>query len=175
MYSIDLKSIMQRTVSSGLGDLVTRPTGRAVRDGIERALSERDAGQGAVIDFSAVRCLDISCADEIVGTLLRTYGQACYFLLRGVTDAHCDAISLVLERHGLTVVAEDREGRLQLLGPVRDTVRRAFRTLTEQGRGVAEVAARFSVSADRAGEVLDELLAHPLSEPEADEYRIFPA
>ncbi|MEJ2237442.1 MAG: hypothetical protein P8X82_04015, partial [Gemmatimonadales bacterium] len=60
-----------------------------------------------VIDFGAVGCLDISCADEIVGKLLLDHGQVRYFLLRGVTEAHCEAINWVLERHGLAVVAED--------------------------------------------------------------------
>ncbi|NIU79845.1 MAG: hypothetical protein GWN71_41805, partial [Gammaproteobacteria bacterium] len=69
MQRIDLRHILRHTVSDLYGDLVTRPTGKAVRHGIEQALARADGRQVAVIDFSTVRCLDISCADEIVGKL----------------------------------------------------------------------------------------------------------
>ncbi|MDH3568711.1 MAG: STAS-like domain-containing protein, partial [Gemmatimonadota bacterium] len=81
MQLIDLKAILQHTVSSAYGDLVTRPTGKAVRDGIEAALDDLDTESVAVIDFSTVRLLDYSCADEIVGKLLLERGGARVFLL----------------------------------------------------------------------------------------------
>ena len=70
MPTIDLRSILQETVSGWYGDLVTRPTGHAVRRGVEEVLAEYDGEQVAVIDFSSVRLLDLSCADEVVAKLL---------------------------------------------------------------------------------------------------------
>lgn len=173
MDSIDLKTILQRTVSIGYDDLVTRHTGRAVRSGIEEVLEMADGSQVAVIDFGAVGCLDISCADEIVGKLLLDYGRARYFLLRGVTEAHCEAINLVLERHGMAIVAEDRDGRQQLLGPLEETVRRAFRAVMENGPSTAatEVAKRLELSPDAALRALNELLERRLVQQEAGGYR----
>lgn len=172
MLNIDVKAILQETVSQGYGDLVTRHTGRAVRSGIEDALSRASVEQIAMIDFSDVRCLDISCADEIVGKLLLTHGNARYFLLRGVTESHCEAISLVLERHGLAVVAQSRDGNIQLLGLLQETTRKAFGVVAESGTAAAtDVAERLAVSADAAREVLDELRSRRLIQQEADHYR----
>jgi hypothetical protein len=132
MQRIDLKAILQRTVSSSYGDLVTRPTGKAVRDGIEAVLDDLDAEPVAVIDFSTVRLLDYSCADEIVGKLLLEQGGARVFLLQGVTASHCEAIEPVLHRHKLAAIARDREGRLRMLGHVPEGAHKALSALTGQ-------------------------------------------
>ena len=160
MLRIDLKDMLQRTVSALYGDLVTRPTGRAVRSGIERALAGETTGDVAVIEFGTVGCLDFSCADEIVGRLLLDHGGARYFLLHGVSADQREAIEPVLERHGLIVVAQDRSGRVELLGPAPEATRRAFSVVTEIGTAVADdVAARLSLPTDLARAALDELLA----------------
>lgn len=163
MLRIDLKDILQRTVSVMYGDLVTRPTGRAVRSGIEQELAVEGAEVVAVIEFGAVGCLDFSCADEIVGRLLLDHGGMRYFVLHGVSTDQRDAIEPVLERHGLTVVAQDRNGRVDLLGTVPDTARRAFNVVTEIGTGAADdVAARLAVPTASARAALDDLLARRL-------------
>lgn len=133
---IDLKTILQRTVNGVYGDLVTRPTGKKVRGGIEAVLAALPDEEVAIMDFTTVRCLDISCADEIVGKLLATHGRNRSFVLQGVSDAHCEAIEQVLERHQLAVLARDRTGRVQILGPLPEETRRVLHTLI--GRGAAE-------------------------------------
>lgn len=168
---IDLRLILQQTVSTVYGDLVTRPTGRAVRGGIEEALNGLDGEQLAVIDFSTVRCLDISCADEVVGKLLLQYGSARYFLLKGVSDAHRDSIEQVLERHRLTVATQDEDGEIQLLGPIADTARQAFVSLSESGGAVAaDIAERLRIPLETARRVLGELVARRLVQQIADRY-----
>ncbi len=132
MQRIDLKAILQRTVSSTYGDLVTRPTGKAVRDGIQAALDDVDSEPVAVIDFSTVRLLDYSCADEIVGKLLLEQGGARAFLLQGVTASHCEAIEPVLQRHKLAAIARDREGRVRMLGHIPEAARKALSALTDR-------------------------------------------
>jgi hypothetical protein len=135
MQHIDLKTILQRTVSSRYGDLVTRPTGQAVRGGIEEELEAVTGEQVAVIDFGTVRLLDYSCADEIVGKLLLQHGRAHYFLFQGVTASHCEAIEPVLERHGLAAIARDREGRIRVLGHVPEAVADTLSTITGRTLG----------------------------------------
>jgi hypothetical protein len=139
MQHIDLKAILQRTVSSTYGDLVTRPTGKAVRGGIEAELADGAGEQVAIIDFGTVRLLDYSCADEIVGKLLLAYGSARYFLLQGVTASHCEAIEPVLERHKLAAVAWDREGRVRMLGHVPEAAAEALSILTASTGDVPHV------------------------------------
>jgi len=118
MHLIDLRRVLQRTVADGYGDLVTRRTGAAVRGGIERELAQGDWSEPAVIDFGAVRCLDLSCADEIVAKLVLQYGSRRFFF-RGLTLSQREALESVLEHHGLAVVAvTDGTGRVEFLGPV---------------------------------------------------------
>ncbi|HEX9703940.1 MAG TPA: hypothetical protein VGA20_01680 [Gemmatimonadales bacterium] len=111
---IDVHAVLRASVSGVYTDLVTRPTGRAVRERIERDIGDGRAAV-AVMDFTGVGCLDYSCADEIVANLLRERVRV--LLLRGVTEAHRDAIEAVLAGHGLAVVIERSDGTLEALGP----------------------------------------------------------
>src|SRR5258705_10470578 len=60
--------------------------------------------------------IDFSCADEVVAKLLLRSASAergsreAYFLFRGVTEDHWDAIETVLERHQLALVLETADG-----------------------------------------------------------------
>ena len=108
---INVHAILQQSVSGFYADLVTRPTGRAVRENIERDLPP---GTIAVMDFTGVGCLDYSCADEIVAKLVRDKVKV--LLLRGLTEAHREAIEPVLAGAGLAVLCERSDGALEGLG-----------------------------------------------------------
>ena len=143
---IDLSSVLQRTVCDLYSNLVTRPTGAAVRTEIEHQLREIGRPTLTVIDFTNVGLLDFSCADEIVAKLLmshceRSGGSAVpmhesptgYFLFRGLNDAHLDAIEVVLEHHGLALVAQVDEDAAELIGAVDDAERRMWEALADLG------------------------------------------
>ncbi|HEX5725068.1 MAG TPA: hypothetical protein VFX98_06355, partial [Longimicrobiaceae bacterium] len=117
--------VNRRSVVELFSNLVTRPTGRAIRTGVESQIAEMEEGGPAVrlsiLDFSQVRVLDYSCADEVVAKLLlRFRGEErpadVYFLARGLHEHHIDPIEEVLERHGLLLVAQDEAGEAHLLG-----------------------------------------------------------
>lgn len=164
MPTIDLRSILQETVSGWYGDLVTRPTGHAVRCGVEQVLAEYDGEQVAVIDFSSVRLLDLSCADEVVAKLLLRYGRTRPFLLRGISEDHQEALEPVLRGHGLAAVARDRLGRAHFLGMITERLRVALIMLAERGSAeVEDVANHLAVPTSAAREVLDELLERRLA------------
>ncbi len=164
MPTIDLRSILQETVSGWYGDLVTRPTGHAVRRGVEEVLAECDGEQVAVIDFSSVRLLDLSCADEVVAKLLLQHGRTRPFLLCGISEDHQEALEPVLRGHGLAAVARDRMGRVHFLGVITERVRVALIMLAERGSAeVEEVADHLAVPTSAAREVLDELLERRLA------------
>jgi hypothetical protein len=120
----DLTRMHRRTVTSFYSNLVTRPTGRAVRMGLESQLAELDPGRKlcvSVLDFSQVNILDYSCADEIVAKLLLRYLAAdrpadAYFVARGLQDHHREAVSEVLQRHGLLLVTLEPGDTAGLLG-----------------------------------------------------------
>lgn len=163
---------MRRSVKGAYDNLVTRATGRAVRGSLEIELEKTDADLVMVIDFSAVNCLDFSCADEVVAKLLLAHGTGRYFLLKGVTRAHLDAIEQVLERHGLAIVTQDRTGAIQLLGPVADTARAAFGTVLQRGRAHEdEIVASVGKSPELVREALSELCTRRLVLCEAATYQ----
>jgi hypothetical protein len=156
MTRIDLVDVLRRTVSVLYGDLVTRRTGEAVRGGVEALLRENGDDDIAVIDFSTVRLLDMSCADEIIGKLLLAHGPARHFVLVGVHAAHEDALLPVLDRHRLAVAAEDRSGTLKLLGSMPEPAHRVFHVLADSGPAdQLQVAERLAVPQEEARAALD--------------------
>lgn len=165
IYHISVSSVLRKTVCDLYTNLVTRPTGVAVRQAIEAALAELPEPNVTVIDFAHVKMLDFSCADEVVGKLLDSYQRSSgqpqrYFLIRGVHDGHLEAIEAVLERYDLAVIVEADDGALRLVGSLDDGARRAWQVVNTRGRaGPREVEAELGAAADRASEMLDRLSA----------------
>lgn len=120
--------------------LVTRQTGRAVRDGIERLFADRCGESLAVIDFRDVVVIDFSCADEVVAKLVMGFGEDqdasgnLFILVRGVRDDHMDPVEGALRRRGLAVAAERTSGEPLLLGDVDPDAGEAWRMLCACGR-----------------------------------------
>jgi hypothetical protein len=136
------------SVTSLFSNLVTRPTGRAIRTGVESQLAEMEAARLpclSVLDFSQVRILDYSCADEIVAKLLlRFVGDErpteAFFMVRGLDEHHVEPIEAVLERHGLLLVAQDQDGVFHLLGATNPLHRAIWTALLGRRRaGPAEI------------------------------------
>jgi hypothetical protein len=183
---IDVSSVLRRTVCDLYSNLVTRPTGAAVRTEIEQQLAETRGRTLTVIDFSNVNLLDFSCADEIVAKLLlrqcpqdvpagdamadgadpqRPEWRESYFVFRGLHEAHLDAVEAVLERHGLALVAEAADGReAQLVGIVDDGERSAWETLNRLGvAAVEELATATGRAVDDAASLLEALCRRRLA------------
>ncbi|HMC54039.1 MAG TPA: hypothetical protein VKH19_02615 [Gemmatimonadaceae bacterium] len=132
---IDLGTVLRQTLSANLySNLVTRPTGAAVRTQIELQLHDTDPSL-TIIDFSHVSMIDFSCADEVIAKLLLRLAtdREAYFVFRGLTDDHWDSVEAVLERHGLALVVE-RESGVELVGVLDDLERRAFQAIKRRGR-----------------------------------------
>src|SRR5438094_1655138 len=138
MQHIDLSSVLRQTVACDLySNLVTRPTGAAVRDQIEQSLDDAQDRTLTVIDFSQVSMIDFSCADEVIAKLLLRYEadnppREAYFLFRGVTDEHWEAIEAVLERRGLALVLEQADG-IHVVGALTAEERRVWETVQQLG------------------------------------------
>lgn len=112
---IDVHAVLQESVSGVYADLVTRPTGRVVRERIERVMAAVESDVAvARIDFTGVGCIDYSCADEIVAKLLQ--GRPAVLVLTGVSEGHREAIEPVLAGHRLAVVIERLDGTLDAVG-----------------------------------------------------------
>jgi hypothetical protein len=140
---------------------VTRHTGRAVRSSIETELASLGSLAVVVLDFSQVRLIDLSCADEIFAKLLHGHGESAgpgvCFLARGLNDHQIEDIEEVLRRQRLVLVAESG-GRLRLIGAVADQWRMAFERLAALGRAAAEeLAADLAWTLDDARATLEQL------------------
>ena len=163
-FEINLREVLARSVGSPHSDLVTRSTGAKVRSSIEESLTGWSAGAPVVLDFSAVRVLDCSCADEVVAKLLLHYragapGPAWWFVIRGLTELHAEEIDHVLRRHRLALVAEELGGRSRLLGEVGDGAAAVWRVLADRGgAGDEDVAAELRLAPDEARSLLDTLV-----------------
>jgi hypothetical protein len=173
---IDVRSVLAR-LDPERKDLVTRPTGRAVRSSIEVELAAlAEAGFAVVVlDFNGVRLMDLSCADEIVAKLLQTWmcpsapARVC-FLLRGLDDHLLEDIEHVLRPQQLTLVAET-QGTLRLVGEASDPWRLAFARLAERGRAAAEeLAADLAWPLDEVRSALDQLALRRLVVEESGHY-----
>ncbi|HEX9582089.1 MAG TPA: hypothetical protein VF970_13390 [Gemmatimonadales bacterium] len=155
---IDLRDALRQAVADRYGDLVTRRTGQAVRQVIEHILAAAAREQPAAIDFGTVRLLDLSCADEIVGRLLREQGHARAFVLLNVSPSHRESLEFVLERHQLAVAIRDPAGTADVVGSVTESVRRVFQFVAEGGASSAsDVAQGLALTLDTARAALEEL------------------
>ena len=137
-HSIDMSTLVRRSVASLYSHLVTRPTGQALRMGIESQLSELGDFCVSVLDFTQVIVLDYSCADEAVAKLILRYQREdrpaeAYFVARGVAEQHLEAIEAVLGRHNLALVADVEQLGFCLIGAVSEDERRTWNELQKLG------------------------------------------
>lgn len=143
IQTICLGHVLREAVTTPYRNLVTRPTGAAVRGRIERTM--RDSGcHVALLDFSDVELLDLSCADEIVAKLLLLSAPSSesYVVLWGLDESQVEAIDHVLNHHRLAVAARSAgSAALDVLGAVDPDGRRAFACVTERGPVNAGVVA----------------------------------
>jgi len=164
-FEFDLSLAARRSVASLYSHLVTRPTGRALRLGIESQIGELDACCLSVLDFTQVIVLDYSCADEAVAKLVQRYVGAdrpndVYFVARGLGEQHREPIEAVLSRHGLALAAELGGGGFVLLGAATGDEQAAF-VEVERARAASpvQIAASLGRHIDEMTGVL-EVLAH---------------
>ena len=161
---IDVSGVLKTSVCDLYSNLVTRPTGAAVRIGIEHLLDEIGDRALAILDFSHVGLLDFSCADEIVAKLLLQYvsldipRREVYFLFYGMSESHMDAIETVLERYGLALVTQRADGNPFLMGIIDGDQRRIWETMRDLGSGEPlAVANAAGLAPERVERALDDL------------------
>ena len=151
---IDLSAMVRRSVATLYSHLVTRPTGQALRLGIESQIGELGELCVSILDFSHVAIIDYSCADEIVAKLIRRYQSddrpaEAFFIARGMGEAHREPVEDVLMRHGLALVVED-EDDCTLLGDVNGLERAAWTQIEKRGRLAPHAVAKAVGLADEA-------------------------
>jgi hypothetical protein len=152
--TIRLDLMLRETVHAAYTNLVTRPTGRAIRTSIRERLS---GGQAlALLDFSEIGLVDLSCADEVIAQLLLDPPTGTYFVLQGLDEEQLEAIEHVLEHHDLAALFHDPlTGEARPIGRVSPDLRVAFSCLQADGPAtVPAFAVRIGWTETQAGAVL---------------------
>ncbi len=136
MNKYDLYTLLKEELGNGSKDLVTRPSGQAVRERIERDIEKEQAGSVVALDFSNIGVIDYSCADEIVTKLVsrllsNEYGDR-YLILAGLNDNQKENIEVALERKDLAVLAETRQGARIVLGNLNNYLKDTLDLIVEK-------------------------------------------
>lgn len=174
MTHIDVSAAFDATAGLPYHDLVTRRTGAAVRTVIERQLAGLADGSVAFLDFSHIRALDCSCADEFIAKLMQKVAadgpsRDGYVVFHGVHDGHLDAIEQVLHAHGLALVVQFPDGITRLVGAVTDIERRLWDLVMLTGGTRADaMPAEAGLTADEAQQLLDSLARRRLLRRDQD-------
>lgn len=141
MIIYDLHGILDGELKNGSSNLVTRPTGQAVRERIERNLEQERDGSVIGLDFSKVGVIDYSCSDEIVAKLLSRlladeYGDK-YLVLLGMNDNQRENIEVALERKELAVIMEAGNGERTVLGNLNKYLRDTLAFVADRKKATA--------------------------------------
>jgi hypothetical protein len=178
IQTIHIGTLLRETVASPYRNLVTRPTGAAIRNRIRAAIADSDC-HTALLDFSDIELLDLSCADEVVAKLLLDDGRerGVLVVLSGLREDQHEAIEHVLTTHRLAVAAMPggEHPAPRLLGWVTADARAAFAFLCERGALLAaELAGALDWPATRAEAALEALAVHRLVQIDGDRYQPLP-
>ena len=130
----DLRDLMDEHLATS--NLVTRETGRSMRELIELRLEREPEGAVVALDFSHVGIIDFSCADEIISKLVARlqgleYGDK-YVVLHGLTSTHEENIAVALERKKLAVLVSRADGSWRLLGSLNPYLNEALQFVMNQ-------------------------------------------
>jgi hypothetical protein len=175
IQTIRIGLLLREAVAAPYRNLITRPTGAAVRTRIEATLAHSNC-LTALLDFSDIELVDLSCADEVVAKLLLTVKTAYFVVLQGLREDHHEAIDHVLTHHRLAVAAVPPGSRApRLLGWVPTDAREAFTCISERGPlDVPGLSRGLGWTLARSHEALGNLTLHRLVRPVGELYYPLP-
>jgi hypothetical protein len=130
--------ICRSTLGGSAFHLVTRETGREVRELIARELVAMAPGSVMTLDFSGVGIIDYSCADECFAKLLTRliageYGEK-FLRLTGLGESQRENVQVALERKRLPALLVHADHSWDLLGRITPHLRETLRVVTERRR-----------------------------------------
>ena len=115
---------MGRVLTNGSNNLVTRETGRVMREALEGRIHSEPEGTVVALDFSNVAIIDFSCAEEVIAKMMarliqREYGDK-YIVLTSLTPNQEENIHAALHTKRLLVLSlkgAKKPGYLGVLNP----------------------------------------------------------
>ncbi|MFZ6008117.1 MAG: STAS-like domain-containing protein [Nitrospirota bacterium] len=152
----NLYKLLKEELKNGSSDLVTRQSGQAIRERIERDIAKEKDGEVIALDFSKIGIIDYSCADEIVAKLISRlvsgeYGDK-YIVLKGLNENQKENIEVALERKDLAVMAEMRDGRRTIIGTLHNYLQETINLIFSKGKITAgELSEELKLPANTSG------------------------
>jgi predicted DNA-binding transcriptional regulator len=149
---IDLYQLLKEEIGNGSPNLVTRETGRIIRERVERELEKAEI---IYLDFSKIGIIDYSCADEIIAKLVSRllsgeYGVK-FIVLTDLNSTQEENIHVALEKKKIallkqtaTKVLTPKKGStakgpgLEIIGFIANHLREVFDLVNERGRLTAK-------------------------------------
>lgn len=133
-----VREIMKEFLSNGSRSLVTRDTGKRMREALEERLQAEPEEVVAILDFKAVGILDYSCADEIVAKLISRlnageYGIR-YLIVRGLNSTQRENIEVALERKHLAALFLHDDKSWEILGVLNNYLKETLNEVMREGR-----------------------------------------
>ena len=112
--------LMEENLTNGSKNIVTRETGRIIREAIEVKIQKEQEEMIIILDFSGIGIIDFSCADEVAAKFiarlnLKEYGDK-YLLFSGLTPSQEENITAALEKKKLSLLSLKEDGDWKLLG-----------------------------------------------------------
>jgi anti-anti-sigma regulatory factor len=114
-----------------------RPKGEKILKDLLAHLTRYPVGARIPLDFTGVKFLDISCADEFLNRLLLRLRsgeiEERFLIIRGVNPSVRETIDAVLRLRGLVILCEGEDG-FSLLGEIKQPVQEALAILMQRKR-----------------------------------------
>ncbi|MCD6266302.1 MAG: hypothetical protein J7K02_10125 [Deltaproteobacteria bacterium] len=112
--------LMDENLTNGSKNMVTRETGRIIREAIEVNIQKEQEEMIIILDFSGIGIIDFSCADEVAAKFiarlnLKEYGDK-YLLFSGLTPSQEENITAALEKKKLSLLSLKENGGWKLMG-----------------------------------------------------------
>ena len=142
MITYDLHKLLKEELKNGSSDLVTRPSGKVIRNRIEKDIEKEKDGEVIALDFSKIGIIDYSCADEVVAKLISRllsgeYGDR-YIVLTGLNENQRENIEVALERKELAVMAEMGNGKRILIGSLNNYLKETLNLVIKKDKLTAK-------------------------------------
>jgi hypothetical protein len=142
MDRYDLHTLLKEELGNNSRELVTRPTGQAIRKRIEEGMEKEPGGSVIVLDFSKIGVIDYSCADEVIAKLVSRlisgeYGEK-YLLLSHLNENQRENIEVALERKDLAVMAEMRDGTRVVLGTLNNYLKDTLDLIVQKKKATSK-------------------------------------
>jgi hypothetical protein len=111
---LSLRKLINGLLKNGAKEMTGRSRGVKVRGLIEKILREEKGPLLVLVDFSGVRAIDFSWADEVVAKIISRlwsgeYGEK-FLVLKGLNASQVENISVALERKRLAALLTGSEG-----------------------------------------------------------------